>query len=68
MQSADMIDMAMGGDDIPDLCRLQSMGSNIPFYLIVSVSHAGIYQDQTALCIDKIDICILRRERSVPTA
>src|SRR5690606_21892468 len=60
VKSADMIDVAVGGNNMPDPGRLKTQGSNVLFYLFNSISYACIYQNETALCIHKIDICILR--------
>lgn len=43
VKSSDMIDVAVGGNNMPDLCWLGAQRSDVLFYLIISISYTSVY-------------------------
>ena len=59
-QAADVIDMAMSGDDMPDGSRLQAQRSDIVLDSVDPIANARIDHHQLGPGIHKIDECVLR--------
>ena len=43
VKSSDMIDVAVGGNNMPDLCWLGAQRSDVLLYLIISISYTSVY-------------------------
>ena len=60
VKAADVVDMAMGGDDMPDLSRLPAHGPYVLLDSLLAVAYTGIDHHQLRPGIDHIDVGVLR--------